>query len=324
MKNAMKKVIYLALVLTFLGASCACAARIDTAKVSVPAWEWEARFVTIAGKMKIVGANPSFTVTERADRAPTARFEHTLDLNNFIKLTYYDDGQSEFHSAILTIHLDGVRRDAKTAWLAVTAVTMAGDPQATDKLVVELINAICPAFDDVLTGKERLSGARGDTLHGIGYGMELNDDERFARFVTNVELTDNDPSDGNVTAATEYYTLGNDKITSITKVVGQRNVVESGVMRDRGVTTMTVAYSTDPADPTQASDDVARYFQYLLDNDDFLALKSFEDLPYEGGVEMSFGKDSVDKGQIIILDIDYNIKGYTLKFQKGEGMLTRH
>jgi hypothetical protein len=324
MKSDMKKMVYLALVLTFLGASRACAAPIDTAKISVPAWEWEARFVTIAGKMKIVGANPSFTFTELADRAPAARFEHKLDLNSFINVTYYDDGKDAFNSAILTINLDGVRRDTRTVWLAVTAVTMAGDPQATDKQVVELINAICPMFDDVLTGKERLSGARTRTLHGIGYRMELNDDERYARFVTNAELTQNDPSGDNVTADAEYYTLGNDRITSITKVVGQRNVVRSGAIRDSGVTTMTVVYSTDPADPTQAGNDVAKYFQYLLDNDDFLALKSFEDLPYEGGVEMSFGKDSVDNGQIIILDIDYDVKGYTLKFQKGEGKLTRH
>ena len=98
----------------------------------------------------------------------------------------------------------------------------------------------------------------------------------------------------------------------------------SHTVTNSGVTTMTVVYSTGPKDHTQAANDMAKYFKYLMANNDFLALKSFSHLPYEGGVEMSFAKDSVDKGKIIILDIDYNTKGYTLKFQKNNGTLTRN
>ena len=140
----------------------------------------------------------------------------------------------------------------------------------------------------------------------------------------NGTLTKNDPPGGNAAAAGEYYTLGNDKITSITKVVGQRNVIRSDAATTSGVTAMTVVYSTDPNDHTQAANDVGNYFQYLMANDDFLALKSFSGLPYEGGVEMSFAKESVDKEKIIILNIDYNISGYTLIFKKGDGILTRN
>ena len=89
-----------------------------------------------------------------------------------------------------------------------------------------------------------------------------------------------------------------------------------------GVLAMVIEYSTDPADHTQAANDVAIYFQYLRANESFVALKSFDGLPYEGGIEMSFAKNSVDTGNIIILDIDYNSKGYTLLFRKGEGSLT--
>ena len=271
MKNTVKKLIGITMILTFLGASCACAAGADTAKISVPAWEWEARFMSIASKMGIIpSALPSFTVIEHADRPPSVRFEHTLDLNNFIKLVYHDDGQDAFYTAILTIDLDGVKGDTRTAWNAVTAVTMAGDPQATDQQVAELVNALCPPFEDVLTGKERLNGSRGDTLHGIGYGMTLNNDERFARFVTNVDVKQDSPSGSKTAPVEEDYTLGNDKITPIMKVVGQRNVVKSDTVTNSGVTTMTVVYSTDPNDPTQAANDVAKYFQYLVANDDFL------------------------------------------------------
>jgi hypothetical protein len=54
-----------------------------------------------------------------------------------------------------------------------------------------------------------------------------------------------------------------------------------------------------------------------------MPLKSFDHLPFEGGVEMSFGKDSADAGNIIILDIEYNTKGYALLFRKTQGKLTR-
>jgi hypothetical protein len=121
----------------------------------------------------------------------------------------------------------------------------------------------------------------------------------------------------------EFYTIGNDKISSIAKVVGQRNVVKSDfVMTD--MLKLTVVYTTDPADHTQAANDIAKYFQHIMANDGFISLKAFNNLPYDGGVEMSFAKDSVDKGNIVIIDIDYNSKGYTLLFRKGRGSLTRN
>ena|GEM_PF-2981901 len=125
------------------------------------------------------------------------------------------------------------------------------------------------------------------------------------------------------TSDTDHYTLGNDKITSIIKVVGERKVVRSNTEAKDDITAMVIEYSTDPNDMTQAANDIAKYFQYVMANDGFLALKSFDGLPYEGGIEMSFAKDSVDAGNIVLLDIDYNSKGYTLLFRKGKGSLTR-
>ncbi|MCL1876308.1 MAG: hypothetical protein FWF87_08645 [Synergistaceae bacterium] len=128
---------------------------------------------------------------------------------------------------------------------------------------------------------------------------------------------------GGISDTSEHYTLENDSIPSVMKVVGQRNIVNYNSVTYSGGTNMAVVYWTDPADHTQAANDMAKYFQYLLDNDDFMSLKAFSGLPYEGGVEMSFGKNSVDAGNIIILDIDYNTRGYVLIFRKIEGTLTR-
>jgi hypothetical protein len=132
-----------------------------------------------------------FAVKEFAERDPAFRFEHTLDINDFLKMVYYDDGKAAFHSAILTINLDGVGKSTETVWLAIKTAVRTGQPNVTSDQVVELINVICPIFDDVLTGKERVNGAQGGTLHGVGYLLELSDTERFARLFINAELTKN-------------------------------------------------------------------------------------------------------------------------------------
>jgi len=129
---------------------------------------------------------------------------------------------------------------------------------------------------------------------------------------------------GGMSATAEYYILGNDRIPSVMKAVGLRNVVKSDTkIVDDDVTIMLVVYWTDPNDMTQAANDMAKYFQYLLANDDFLSLKAFDGLPYDGGVEMKFAKNSVDDGKIIILNIDYSTTGYSLEFTKGKGTLTK-
>ncbi|MCL1876305.1 MAG: ankyrin repeat domain-containing protein [Synergistaceae bacterium] len=127
---------------------------------------------------------------------------------------------------------------------------------------------------------------------------------------------------GGIDAAAEHYILGNDKIPSVMKVVGKRNIVNYNTGIFDGVTMTAVTYWTDPADETQSANDVAKYFQYLLSNDGFISLKAFSGLPYEGGVEMSFARNSVDDGNIVIVDISYNTKGYRLVFRKGEGKLS--
>jgi hypothetical protein len=121
------------------------------------------------------------------------------------------------------------------------------------------------------------------------------------------------------------YELGKDTITSIKGVIGDlgaRKVTGISTATENGVQTKVYSYSTDPDDGTQAANDIAAYWNYISENDGFLSLVSFDGLPYEGGVELRFAKESVDGGKIIIMDIDYNAKGYTVTITKGEGTLT--
>jgi hypothetical protein len=120
------------------------------------------------------------------------------------------------------------------------------------------------------------------------------------------------------------YSIGDDKITSIGGVIGELgarkvNGIEKAI-KD-GVTTHTYEYKTDPDDPEQAANDLVEYFKYLQENDGFISTIAFSGLPYGGGQEIQLAKHSVDEGKIIILDIEYNDKGYTLTFTKAKGTL---
>lgn len=122
------------------------------------------------------------------------------------------------------------------------------------------------------------------------------------------------------------YNMGKDSITSIKGAIG-----EMGARKMTGINTSTsngeqkniYTYKTDPNDGEQAANDIAVYFQYLINNDDFISLVTFDGLPYEGNTDfdLQFAKYSVDEGKIIVLDIVYDEKGYTLTFTKFDGTL---
>ena len=193
----MRKIIFV-LFMSLICVACVFSSSSQAAMVETPAWEWEAKCMTMLWKMELVPTGvQGFRVKEYPERDLTYRFEHTLEINDFITIMYYDDGASAFNSAVLTFNLDKVGDATGPVWLAITAAIMAGDPKANHDLIIELMNVICPAFDDVLAGKERLNGAQAGTLNGIGYMMELNDNERFARFFTNAVLTPKDQPDEN-------------------------------------------------------------------------------------------------------------------------------
>jgi len=121
------------------------------------------------------------------------------------------------------------------------------------------------------------------------------------------------------------YEMGKDSITSIKGVIGEmgaRKVTGVSTATNNGVQTKEYTYTTDPADETQAANDIAAYWNYIHANDGFLSLVDFDSLPYAGDVELRFAKNSVDEGKIIIMDIEYNTKGYTITLTKGEGTLT--
>ena len=133
-----------------------------------------------------------------------------------------------------------------------------------------------------------------------------------------------DPDPPKPPSETEYYTLGNDRILSIIELVGKRSRPESGSSTIGGDLVLDYTYKTDVNDPTQAANDLASYITYLMQEEEFYNLVSFDGLPYEGGIDLSFAKESVDAGYIIIFDIKYDSSGYTFTIRKTEGTLTKY
>jgi hypothetical protein len=125
------------------------------------------------------------------------------------------------------------------------------------------------------------------------------------------------------TEKADYYTLGDDKIPSVKLVLGEtRKVVKSNTEISNNVRARFIEYTTDPNDKMQASNDMKVYFQYLLDKEGFQSKGSGSKMTYRNGVAgetqftRQFGKDSVDAGKTIMLDIAYDSKGYTLDLKK--------
>jgi len=76
--------------------------------------------------------------------------------------------------------------------MAIYFTILAGDTDTSWEEFNALLEAMCPIFVEVFVGDERVNGMQAATLRGVGYGMEVNDGERFIRLYTNVSLTQND------------------------------------------------------------------------------------------------------------------------------------
>ena len=134
----------------------------------------------------------AFSVAEFPALDGTVGFEHSLGIAGFMKVSYYDYGDDMVNSAVLTINLDHDDALAEMAMLTIFYTILAGDLDTTEEEYEALVEAMCPIFYEVFSGQEHVNGSQAATLRGVGYAMEVNDDERFIRLYTNVSLTQNE------------------------------------------------------------------------------------------------------------------------------------
>jgi len=117
----------------------------------------------------------------------------------------------------------------------------------------------------------------------------------------------------NIFINADYYTMGNDKIPSIKKVVGPRGTFEMNHPFSKDKDDMRLVYG----DVENPADDLTKYVFYLRDKKGYKFTKPFDSSRVPGSTQLT--KKSADKGKFITLDIKYDDKTYTLVFTKNEG-----
>lgn len=122
----------------------------------------------------------------------------------------------------------------------------------------------------------------------------------------------------NNAANADEYTIGTDSVKSIKAIVEKRDVSSISVDIKDGITTQKVEYTK----VENVQKDLLAYVGYLRNSAGFLLTSDMNLNLTSSKVEL--GKDSTEKGQILLITIEYNENSYTITFQKGPGSLTNY
>ena len=116
----------------------------------------------------------------------------------------------------------------------------------------------------------------------------------------------------------DYFKIGPDEIPSVKLVLGEdREISNYSLSKSGGLQTLEVSYKVDE----DQNKDMQEYAQALMDDYGFLNTTPY-DFSGEKGKEFKFAKESEEDGYLLIVQIDYNTKGYDLTIMRGEGTLT--
>lgn len=112
----------------------------------------------------------------------------------------------------------------------------------------------------------------------------------------------------------DYYTLGDDKIISITNVVGERKANGISTSKSNSITTKEYRYTN----VSNTKSDISKYIEELKNNN-FVNTTDI-DLSKDNST-ISLASSSVDTGNIIIITISYNLDSYIVTLKKGKGSI---
>ena len=118
----------------------------------------------------------------------------------------------------------------------------------------------------------------------------------------------------NKAANADYYELGNDRIPSVKHVLGEkRKITSASTSINNGVTMKEYQYSVPDKDQSL---EMSQYLSYLRE-EGFLLLTDVDFNAPEAWCKL--GRNSVDSGYQVVVQIDYDTKGYTIIVVKEEG-----
>lgn len=112
----------------------------------------------------------------------------------------------------------------------------------------------------------------------------------------------------------DYYILGDDKIVSITNVVGKRKVNRISSSKSNGITTKKYKY----INISNTKSDISKYLNELKNNN-FVNTTDI-DLSKNNDT-INLASPSVDSNNIIIITISYDLDSYIVTLKKGKGSI---
>lgn len=113
-----------------------------------------------------------------------------------------------------------------------------------------------------------------------------------------------------------FYSLKDDNITSIIKVVGNRKLEKKTKSKNGDTIIKTYKYK-NIEDPYT---DLTRYIEFLENKSNFVVTKTYNLNNKIGDLQLS--RYSTNKEYIVIIDISYTADSYTIKLTRGKGKIT--
>ncbi len=111
----------------------------------------------------------------------------------------------------------------------------------------------------------------------------------------------------------DFYAFGEDTVPSVKSVVGSRSVTNVSTSVNIGNTVKEYGYRSDTV-----YEDLTVYAQHLSDNG-WMITQDAQGDEIAGSIQIA--KPSVDEGMILVMDIVYNGKDFTLTMSKLPGTL---
>ena len=115
-----------------------------------------------------------------------------------------------------------------------------------------------------------------------------------------------------------YYYISTDKIPAISYALGEnRKIQSSNTSLQNSVTILRVDYKVPG---TAQGMDLRAYFDYLCNNDGFSMRTAGGDLfGQSAGSSIQAWRNSVMEGHMVVVQADYDTKGYTITVMHGQG-----
>ena len=122
------------------------------------------------------------------------------------------------------------------------------------------------------------------------------------------------------TAKQDFIKIGKDEVPSVKLILGEeRKVTGVTSSTENGFAKKVIEYSV----AKDQNSEMLKYAQALYDDYGFVNITD-NDFTGPTGTDFEFAKESVEKGCVVIVRIDYDLNGYTVTLVQGEGTITNN